>query len=244
MDGLRALRAKRARARFPRGGRHLHEREHRDASELNLSRAAIDEQDDARDLASRRLDEIDRLLDASALGDDILRHHVAFALLDREAAHGQLRDRLAGGILLVAVRHLLRKDALDVQRARHLVSHENATHRRRDDAIDALAQLAALHRAGGHFATQLLGDARIAQDVRALEVAVGVELGPQLKMPFQQGAGVQEELEYLFLRHDFISFPLAFRSCQGRADRRPPSRPHERDRRAGARAAERPVSAA
>ena len=53
-----------------------------------------------------------------------------------------------------------------------LVSDEDATHGRADDAVDLLSELAALDGLTRHFTAELLGDARIAQYVGALEVTV------------------------------------------------------------------------
>ena len=81
VDGLGAGLAHRAVGGGPRLGRHLHEREHRYAAELDLAAGAVDEQHDAGDLGASRLHEVDRLLHAAALGDHVLGDDVAFALL-------------------------------------------------------------------------------------------------------------------------------------------------------------------
>src|SRR5574344_147617 len=179
---------------------HLHEGEHRDAAELDLAGGAVDKEDDAGDLRARSLHEVDGLLDASALGDDILDGDEAFALLQLKAAHREHGVGLAGGINALA-RHLLGEHALDVELARHLVSDEDAADGRRDDAVDARAELSALHGHTGHFATELLGDTRIAEYVRTLEIAVGMKLGAEFEMSLEESPRVLERLKYLFLSH-------------------------------------------
>ena len=174
-------------------GRHLHEREHRDASELRLAAGAVNEENDAGDLGARGLDEVNRLLDASALGDDIFGDHVTLALLERKAAHREDRVGLTRRIDALAL-HLFGEDALDVQLARDLVSDENAADRGRDDAVDALAELAALHGLTRHLAAELLGDTRIPEHVRALEVAVGMKFRAELEMALEQCARILESL--------------------------------------------------
>ena len=69
--------------RTVRGGpglrRELHEGEHRHAGELRLAGRAVDEDDDACHLAAGGLHEVDRLLHAPALRDDVLRDDGALA---------------------------------------------------------------------------------------------------------------------------------------------------------------------
>ena len=71
------------------------------------------------------------------------------------------------------------------------MSDENAADRRRDDAVDALAELAALHGLTRHLAAELLGDTRIPEHVRALEVAVGIiDIDDVIERQLQTGLGV------------------------------------------------------
>lgn len=174
MAGLAAGLAHRALRGGPRLGRHLHEREHGDASELDLSGGAVDEKNDARDLAARGLDEIDRLLDASALGYDVFGDDVTLALPDLEAPHGENGVGLTRGVYALAL-DLLGENALDVKFARDLVTDENTAHGGRNDAVDSLAELAALHGRTRNLTAELLGDTRKTQNVRALKIAVGMK---------------------------------------------------------------------
>ena len=113
MARLAAGLAHRALGRGPGLGGHLHEGEHRNATELDLTGRTVNEQDHAGDLSARGLDEIDRLLDASALGDDVFGNHIAFALLDLEAAHREDGVGLARRVHAFAL-DLLSEHALDV----------------------------------------------------------------------------------------------------------------------------------
>lgn len=205
MAGLAAGLAHRALCGGPRLGRHLHEREHRNTAELDLSGGAVDEKNDARDLTARGLDEIDRLLDAAALGDDVLGDDVTLALLDLEAAHGENGVGLTRGVYALAL-DLLGENALDVKFARDLVTDENTAHGGRNDAVDALAELAALHGRTRNLAAELLGDTRKTQNVRTLEIAVGMKLRTEFKMALEKSSRVLERLEYLILCH--FCFPF------------------------------------
>ena len=175
MAGLAAGLAHRALCGGPRLGRHLHEREHGNAAELDLSGGAVDEKNNARDLAARGLDEVDRLLDAAALGYDVFGDDVTLALPDLEAAHRENGVGLAGSVDALAL-NLLGENALYVKFARNLVTDENTADGGRNDAVDALAELAAFHGRARNLAAELLGDARKTQNVRALEIAVGMKL--------------------------------------------------------------------
>lgn len=205
MAGLAAGLAHRALCGGPRLGRHPHEREHGDAAELDLSGGTVDEKNDARDLAARGLDEIDRLLDAAALGDDVLGDDVTLALPDLEAAHRENGVGLTGRVYALAL-NLLGENALDVKFARDLVTDENTAHGGRNDAVDALAELAALHGRTRNLAAELLGDTRKTQNVRALEIAVGMKLRTEFKMALEKSSRVLERLEYLILCH--FGFPF------------------------------------
>ena len=205
MAGLAAGLAHRALRGGPRLGRHPHEREHGDAAELDLSGGAVDEKNDARDLAARGLDEIDRLLDAAALGDDVLGDDVTLALPDLEAAHGENGVGLTRGVYALAL-DLLGENALYVKFTRDLVTDENTAHGGRNDAVDALAELAALHGRARNLAAELLGDTRKTQNVRALEIAVGMKLRTEFKMALEKSSRVLERLEYLILCH--FCFPF------------------------------------
>ena len=162
-------------------------------------------------------DEVDRFLHAPALGDHVLGHHVALALLDGEAAHRQHRVGLARGVHALAL-HLLGENALDPQFARDLVTYEDAPDRGRNDAVDALAELAALDRLARNFAAQLLGDARVPKHVGALEIAVGMKFGPKLEMPFEERTRGLESFQYLFFGH---GLPLSILTAKVRLFRMP-----------------------
>lgn len=205
MAGLAAGLAHRALRGGPRLRRHLHEREHGDAAELDLSSGTVDKKNDASDLAARGLDEIDRLLDAAALGYDVFGDDVTLALLDLEAAHGENGVGLAGRIYALTL-NLLGENALYVKFARDLVTDKNTAHGGRNDAVDALAELAAFHRRARNLAAELLGDARKTQNVRALEIAVGMKLRTEFKMALEKSSRVLERLEYLILCH--FGFPF------------------------------------
>ena len=205
MAGLAAGLAHRALRGGPRLGRHLHEREHGDTAELDLSGGTVDEKNDARDLAARGLDEIDRLLDAAALGDDVLGDDVTLALPDLEAAHRENGVGLTRGVYALAL-DLLGENALYVKLASDLVTDKNTAHGGRNDTVDALAELAALHGRARDLAAELLGDARKTQNVRALEIAVGMKLRTEFKMALEKSSRVLERLEYLILCH--FGFPF------------------------------------
>ena len=159
----------------------------------------------ARDLAARGLDEIDRLLDAAALGDDVLGDDVTLALPDLEAAHGENGVGLTRGVYALAL-DLLGENALYVKFTRDLVTDENTAHGGRNDAVDALAELAALDGRARNLAAELFGDAREAKNVRALEIAVGMKLRTEFKMALEKSSSVLERLEYLILCH--FCFPF------------------------------------
>lgn len=205
MAGLAADLAHRALRGGPRLGRHPHEREHGNTAELDLSGGTVDEKNDARDFAARGLDEIDRLLDAAALGDDVLGDDVTLALPDLEAAHRENGVGLAGRVYALAL-NLLGENALYVKLARNLVTDENTAHGGRNDTVDALAELAAFHGRARNFAAELLGDARKTQNVRALEISVGMKLRTEFKMALEKSSSVFERLEYLILCH--FCFPF------------------------------------
>ena len=205
MAGLAAGLAHRALGGGPRLGRHLHEREHGDATELHLSGGAVDEKNDARDLAARGLDEIDRLLDAPALGDDVFGDDVTLTLPDLEAAHGENGVGLTRGVYALAL-DLLGENALDVKFAGDLVTDEDSADGGGNDAVDALSELAALDGRARNLAAELFGDAREAKNVRALEIAVGMKFRAEFKMALEESARVFERLEYLVLRH--FGFPF------------------------------------
>ena len=205
MAGLASGLAHRALRGGPRLGRHLHEREHGDAAELHLSGGAVDEKNDARDLAARGLDEIDRLLDAPALGDDVFGDDVTLALPDLEAAHGENGVGLTRGVYALAL-DLLGENALDVKFAGDLVTDEDSADGGGNDAVDALSELAALNGRARNLAAELFGDAREAKNVRALEIAVGMKFRTEFKMALEESARVFERLEYLVLCH--FGFPF------------------------------------
>ena len=65
------------------------------------------------------------------------------------------------------------------------MADEDAADGGRYDAVDALAELSARDGAPRHLAAELFGDARVPEHVRALEVAVGVELRAELEVAVQ-----------------------------------------------------------
>ena len=205
MAGLAAGLAHRALCGGPRLWRHLHQREHGNAAELDLSGGTVDEKNDARDLAARGLDEIDRLLDAAALGHDVFGDDVTLALLDLEAAHRENCVGLAGRVNAFAL-DLLCENAFNVKFASDFMTDENTADGGRNDAVDALAELAAFHGRARNFTAELLGDARKTQNVRALKIAVGMKLRTEFKMALEKSSRVLERFEYLVLCH--FSFPF------------------------------------
>ena len=83
--------AERARGGLPGGGLDLDKREHRDVAEADGPLRTVHEQHDSSDFGASGLHEVDRLLDAPALRDDVLGDDIALALLELAPSKDTLR---------------------------------------------------------------------------------------------------------------------------------------------------------
>ena len=186
-EGLAGL-AERALGGFPGHRLDVEEREG-GVVEPGLAAGAVDEDEDGGDLCAGGLDDVDGLLDAAAAGDDVLGDDVALAGEELEAAHGE-------GALGV----FLGEDALRAQGLGHLVAHEDAAEGGGDDAVHGADVGLCLH-AAHELGAEGLGVARPAQDLGALEIAVGMELGAELEMALKQRLRLFENGKHFIVCH-------------------------------------------
>jgi hypothetical protein len=161
---------------------------------LGFATRAVDEDEDSGDFTPVGLDDVDGFLDAATTGDDVFGDDVALARDDLEATH----DEGAFGVLFS-------EDALGVEGFGDFVANEDASEGGGDDAIDGTDVGGGFH-AANEFSAEGLCVAGPAEDFGALEVAVGVELGAEFKVAFEEGLGFFEDFEDVIVGHGCVTF--------------------------------------
>ena len=147
----------------------------------NRPTAAVNERAHTHHFAAGLLHGGHGLARGAAGGDDILDDQRRFAGSEAESAAEQHDAFLAFG-----------EERAETESSRYFVRDDDSAERRRSHY--RRAQMAQFRRQRG---TQLLGDPRVLQDQRALNVPIAVQARGKDEVPFKQGAVLTEDVENL-----------------------------------------------
>ena len=155
-------------------------------AEVEVAVRTVDHHRDGDRVALVGSDDIERLLNAAALGDDILDDEQTFPGLDLEAAAQHEFPLL-----------LFNEDEAALQLTRDFLSDDQSTHGGGDDCLDV--QRGSLLREGS---SETFHDRHELEGLGALKELPRMQAAPQDEMAIEKGSSLPEEIQCFSVRHE------------------------------------------